>query len=136
MSSSPQSAQPETPQGPPPLPPLFKDIERRTFQFFWDTTNEANGMTPDRFPSRPFASIASIGFALTAYPIGVENGWISRRQAIDRTLVTLRFFRDAKMGPQKEGRTGYKGFYYHFLDMQDGTRRAPGWSCRAWTPLC
>lgn len=125
VSSSPQSAQPETPQGPPPLPPLFKDIERRTFQFFWDTTNEANGMTPDRFPSRPFASIASIGFALTAYPIGVENGWISRRQAIDRTLVTLRFFRDAKMGPQKEGRTGYKGFYYHFLDMQDGTRRAP-----------
>src|SRR3546814_9100143 len=66
----------------PALPPLFKDIEKRTFQFFWDTTNEVNGMTPDRFPSRPFASIAAIGFALTAYPIGVENGWVSRRQAV------------------------------------------------------
>src|SRR3546814_3431509 len=32
----------------PALPPLFKDIEKRTFQFFWDTTNEVNGMTPDR----------------------------------------------------------------------------------------
>ncbi|KGE52167.1 glucoamylase family protein [Xanthomonas axonopodis pv. vasculorum] len=106
----------------PPLPPLFSDIERRTFQFFWDTTNEANGLSPDRFPSRPFASIASVGFALTAYPIGIENGWVSRNQAIDRTLTTLKFFRDAPMGPQKTGRAGYKGFYYHFLDMQHGNR--------------
>jgi len=106
----------------PALPPLFKDIEKRTFQFFWDTTNEVNGMTPDRFPSRPFASIASIGFALTAYPIGVENGWVSRRQAVERTLTTLEFFRDAKMGPEKEGTTGHHGFYYHFLDMQQGQR--------------
>ncbi|MBG3851946.1 glucoamylase family protein [Xanthomonas sp. WHRI 8391] len=106
----------------PPLPPLFSDIERRTFQFFWDTTNELNGLAPDRFPSRPFASIASVGFALTAYPIGIENGWISRNQAIDRTLTTLKFFRDAPMGPQRTGRAGYKGFYYHFLDMQQGNR--------------
>ncbi|WP_225766422.1 glucoamylase family protein [Stenotrophomonas sp. Marseille-Q4652] len=106
----------------PELPALFDDIERRTFQFFWDTTNEVNGLTPDRYPSRPFASIASIGFALTAYPIGIEHGWISRNQAIDRTLTTLKFFRDAPMGPQRTGRTGYKGFYYHFLDMQQGHR--------------
>ncbi len=106
----------------PPLPPLFSDIERRTFQFFWDTTNELNGLSPDRFPSRPFASIASVGFALTAYPIGIENGWVSRNQAIDRTLTTLKFFRDAPMGPQRTGKAGYKGFYYHFLDMQQGKR--------------
>ncbi|WP_235429883.1 glucoamylase family protein [Xanthomonas sp. GPE 39] len=110
----------------PELPTLFSDIERRTFQFFWDTTNETNGLTPDRFPSRPFASIASVGFALTAYPIGVENGWISRNQAVDRTLTTLRFFRDAPLGPQRIGKAGYKGFYYHFLDMQNG-RRYDSW---------
>ncbi|REN16875.1 hypothetical protein DSI35_02955, partial [Mycobacterium tuberculosis] len=45
----------------PELPPLFDDIERRTFQFFWDTTNEVNGLSPDRYPSRPFASIAAVG---------------------------------------------------------------------------
>ena len=114
-------AKPEPPAR-PELPPLFHDIERRTFQFFWDTTNEKNGLTPDRFPSRPFASIASVGFALTAYPIGIENGWVSRTQAVDRTLATLRFFRNAKMGPQSEGRSGHKGFFYHFLDMQEGAR--------------
>ncbi|QSX75638.1 hypothetical protein HIV01_003665 [Lysobacter arenosi] len=104
------------------LPPLFADIEKRTFQFFWDTTNENNGLTPDRYPSRPFASIASVGFALTAYPIGVENGWINRNQAVDRTLVTLKFFRDLQSGPQDTGKGAYQGFYYHFLDMDTGHR--------------
>ena len=112
----------EKPAGPPELPPLFRDIERRTFQFFWDTTNEKNGLTPDRFPSRPFASIASVGFALTAYPIGIENGWVSRTQAVDRTLVTLKFFHGARMGPQATGRSGHKGFFYHFIDMDQGHR--------------
>ena len=108
-----------------PLPELFNDIEKRTFQFFWDTTNEQNGMTPDRFPSRPFASIAAIGFALTAYPVGVEKGWINRTQAVDRTLTTLEFIKNAKMGPQATGTMGHKGFYYHFLDMQSGHRFEP-----------
>ncbi|MFK3649790.1 glucoamylase family protein [Lysobacter enzymogenes] len=104
------------------LPPLFRDIEKRTFQFFWDTSNERNGLTPDRYPSRPFASIASVGFALTAYPVGIERGWVSRTQAVDRTLVTLKFLRDLPAGPQASGKGSYKGFYYHFLDMQKGER--------------
>lgn len=106
----------------PELSPLFRDIERRTFQFFWDTSNELNGMTPDRYPSRPFASVASVGFALTAYPIGIENGWVSRTQAVDRTLATLKFLYGLKQGKQDKGTAGYKGFYYHFLDMQTGER--------------
>lgn len=106
----------------PELPPLFSDIQRRTFQFFWDTTNEQNGLAVDRYPSRPFASVASIGFALTAYPIGYENGWIGREQAVQRTLTTLRFLRNLPVGPQRSGRAGYRGFYYHFLDMQKGLR--------------
>lgn len=106
----------------PELPELFNDIERRTFQFFWDTTNERNGMTPDRFPSRPFSSIAAVGFALTAYPIGVENGWISRTQALDRTLVTLKFLRDIPQGRQATGKGAWHGFYYHFVDIDSGER--------------
>ncbi len=129
-SAAPQAAPPvagqpaakPAPPVKPELPPLFRDIERRTFQFFWDTTNEVNGLTPDRYPSRPFSSIASVGFALTAYPIGIENNWVSRNQAVDRTLLTLKFFRDMPQGPQRTGKGAYKGFYYHFLDMQKGER--------------
>jgi hypothetical protein len=115
-------APPSTEANRAPLPPLFDDIEKRTFQFFWDTTNEKNGLTPDRYPSRPFSSIASVGFALTAYPIGIENGWVSRTQAVDRTLTTLKFFRDLPSGPEATGKGAYQGFYYHFLDMQSGQR--------------
>ncbi|KAF1710522.1 hypothetical protein CSC70_07635 [Pseudoxanthomonas kalamensis DSM 18571] len=111
-----------SPESPPALPPLFDDIERRAFRYFWDTTNPDNGLAPDRHPSRPFSSIAAVGFALTAYPIGIENGWVDRDQAIERTLKTLEFFRDAPQGPQPQGTSGYKGFYYHFLDMQTGHR--------------
>src|SRR3546814_9523343 len=93
----------------PALPPLFKDIEQRTFQFFWDTTNEVNGMTHDRFPSRPFASIAAIGFALTAYPIGAANGWVSRRQAVARTQPQRECLRDADRGRGGDA-TGTTGF--------------------------
>jgi len=101
---------------------LIGDVQRRTFAFFWDRANPANGLMPDRWPSPSFSSIAATGFALTAYPIGVEHGWITRAQARERTLATLRFFWTAPQGPQATGVSGHKGFFYHFLDMQSGLR--------------
>jgi hypothetical protein len=106
----------------PELPGLFDDIERRTFDFFWANGNPANGMVPDRYPSNSPASIAAIGMALTAYVIGVDRGFVTREQARARTLVTVRFFRNAPQGAQRVGVTGYKGFFYHFLDMKTGQR--------------
>ncbi|WP_309660902.1 glucoamylase family protein, partial [Sphingomonas sp.] len=98
------------------------DLERRTFDWFWDTGNSANGLVPDRWPTKSFSSIAAVGFGLTAYPIGAERGWISRAAARGRTLATLRFFASAPMGPEAAGRTGHKGFFYHFIDMENGRR--------------
>ena len=97
-------------------------LARRTFDFFWETTNARNGLTPDRWPTKSFSSVAAVGFALTAYPIGVEHGWVSRSAARDRVLTTLRFFWRAPQGSQSANVTGYKGFYYHFLDMETGHR--------------
>ena len=99
-------------------------LSRRTFDFFWETTNPRNGLTPDRWPTKSFSSVAAVGFALTAYPIGVGRGWVSREAARDRVLATLRFFWTAPQGPQSTGATGYKGFFYHFLDMETGQRFA------------
>ena len=103
-------------------PSLFADIERRTFRYFRDTTNPANGLAPDRWPSAPFASIAATGFALTAWPIGATRGWITRDEARTRTLATLRFFWRAPQGEATRGVTGHRGFFYHFLDMTTGER--------------
>ncbi|HQT92398.1 MAG TPA: hypothetical protein PL001_10275, partial [Candidatus Kryptobacter bacterium] len=90
---------------------FLDSLEHKTFNFFWETTNRQNGLTPDRFPTKTFSSVAAVGFALTAYPIGVERGYITREQAVRRVLTTLKFFLNAKMGPDRTRVTGYKGFY-------------------------
>jgi hypothetical protein len=66
--------------------------------------------------------VAAIGFGLASYGIGAERGWVTRPQAAERTLATLRFLWRAPQGPEPEGRTGYRGFFYHFLDMGSGLR--------------
>ena len=104
------------------LPAFYDEIEQRTFRWFWDNVNRTNGLVPDRSPSPSFSSIAAVGFALPAYAIGVERGWCSRTEARDLTLTTLRFFWNAPQGPAPTGTSGYKGFFYHFLDMKDGLR--------------
>ena len=97
-------------------------LEQRTFNFFWERSDPQTGLTPDRWPTLTFSSIAAVGFALTAYPIGVEHGYVTRAQAADRTLATLRWFWQAPQGPQASGVSGYHGFFYHFLDLQNGQR--------------
>lgn len=101
---------------------LLDDIERRTFDGFWAMGRPDTGLVPDRWPSPSFCSIAAVGFALTAYPIGVERGWISRAQARARTLATLRFFDRAPMGEAASGVSGHRGFFYHFLHLDTGLR--------------
>ncbi len=98
------------------------ELEQRTFQWFWDTANPSNGLIPDRWPTPSFSSIAAIGFGLTAYPIGVERGYVTREAAAGRARLTLEFLRDAPQGPGATGVAGYRGFFYHFLDMNTGLR--------------
>jgi hypothetical protein len=106
----------------PVVDPFLIDLQERTFHYFWDTANARNGLVPDRFPTPSFSSVAAVGFALTAYPAGVERGYVTRQQARKRVLATLRFFRNAPQGHGVKGMSGYKGFYYHFLDMKTGQR--------------
>ena len=100
-------------------------LERDTFRYFADEINLENGLVRDKTSSGSPASIAVVGFALTAYPIAVERKYLTRREAVKRTLTTLRFFHDAPHGKEPDA-TGYKGFYYHFLDMKTGRRV---WKC-------
>lgn len=101
---------------------FLDDLSQRTFTYFWETTDPETCLAPDRWPSAPFSSIAATGFAITAYGVGAELGYVTRREAAERTLACLAFYENAPQGPEKTGVSGYKGFYYHFLSMQDGTR--------------
>ena len=96
-------------------------IQRAAFMYFVETTNPANGLTADTSRDGSPCSIAVVGFALSVFPVAVERGWIQRNDAIERCLAALRFFRDSDQSGAADA-TGYKGFYYHFLDMGTGRR--------------
>ena len=105
-----------TQRSPVALDGFFDDLERRTFNFFWETANPDTGLIPDRFPGRSEGSasnIAAVGFGLTAYVIGIERGYITRQAARARVLTTLRFFASL---------THEHGFFCRFIDLKTGAR--------------
>ena len=103
----------------------LRELQRGSFGYFVNEVNLANGLVLDKTAPDWPASIAAIGMALTAYPVGVERRFMARAEAVARTLTTLRFFAASEQSERPEA-TGYKGFFYHFLNMQTGQRE---WQC-------
>jgi hypothetical protein len=100
-------------------------LQRAAFEYFLLAANPVNGLIADTSRPNSPCSIAVVGFALSVYPVAVERGWMARADAVERSLRALRFFRDSDQSGTPDA-TGYKGFYYHFLDMQSGRRV---WRC-------
>ncbi|WP_104668448.1 glucoamylase family protein [Ensifer adhaerens] len=103
----------------------LRQLQQETFDYFLNEVNPANGLILDKTAPNWPASIAATGLALACYPVAVERGLMTREAAMARTLATLRFFWQSPQGPEPDA-TGYKGFYYHFLDMTTGRR---AWQC-------
>jgi len=100
-------------------------LQLTTLQYYLHEANPANGLIRDKTDPTAPSSIAAIGLGLATIPLLVERGVISREFAPELVLKRLRFFRDSPHGPQPDA-TGYRGFYYHFLDMRTGHRV---WKC-------
>lgn len=89
------------------------------FRFFWEQANTnpdspGYGLIRDRYPgSAGIASIAAVGFGLSAIIVGVERGYISYDQGYERVLGTLQTL--TRMEREQ-------GFFYHFVDMESGKR--------------
>jgi hypothetical protein len=100
---------------------LLDRFQERAFRYFVERVNRDNGLVADTTRANYPSSIAVVGFALTSYIVGVERGWIMREEAAILTLTALRFFHGSEQSEARDA-TGYKGFYYHFLDMGTGRR--------------
>jgi hypothetical protein len=107
---------------PTPEPALLDTIQHASFNFFWNEANPANGLIKDRSTPGSPCSIASTGFGLSAIAIGIDHGWVGYEQGRERVLTTLRTFYWYPQGSGASGFIGYKGFFYHFLDMNTGLR--------------
>ena len=97
-------------------------VQKAIFDFFWNEANPSNGLIKDRDTDWAPCSIASVGFGLTAICIGIDHQWITRQQGRQRVLTTLKTFWKKPQGREASGFIGYKGFFYHFLDMSTATR--------------
>lgn len=100
----------------------LEELQKRTFKWFWDIADSSNYQILDRYPTRTFSSIAATGFGLTSYLVGVERKYITREAAADRVLKTLHVLADLPQGPDSVGVSGYKGFFYHFLTLDQAHR--------------
>lgn len=106
-----------------PTPAAIADVieyeMRGAFDFFWeqanqDTASAGFGLIRDRYPgSAGIASLAAVGFGLTAYVIGVEKGYLAYDAAYARVNGTL----DTLLALDR-----VEGFYYHFVDLATGER--------------
>ena len=105
---------------------FLEDLEKRSFQFFWDHSSRETGLTLDRSrtsgsaPSpgnnhHKVASIAATGFALSGYCIAADRGWVAKADAKERARKTLAFFANRAVNKH--------GWFYHFVDQETGERR-------------
>jgi len=100
---------------------LLDRLQRAAFEYFVQNMNPRNGLVADTSRDNSPVSIAVVGFALSSWPVAVDRGWMARAEAVQRSLAALRFFRDSDQSGSPAA-TGYKGFYYHFLDIHTGAR--------------
>lgn len=99
-----------------------EELQHRTFNYFWELADTRNFQIPDRYPTLTFSSIAATGFGLSAYIVGAEKKYITREQAAQRTLNTLKILWQLPQGPEEKNVSGYKGFFYHFLTLDRAVR--------------
>jgi hypothetical protein len=103
----------------------LRRLQRDSFEYFVREINPANGLVLDKTALNWPASIAAMGMALSVYPVGAERGFMKRAEAARRTLMMLNFLADSEQSEAPDA-SGYRGFYYHFLNMHSGRRE---WNC-------
>src|SRR5512133_1405776 len=109
--------------------PLTNDdlglLQLSTVLYYLRETNPDNGLVRDKTDENAPVSIAGVGMALATIPVVVERGVLFRDFAAKITRRRLRYLLECPQGPEPNA-SGYKGFFYHFLDIETGRRV---WEC-------
>ncbi|MFO0992335.1 MAG: glucoamylase family protein [Hyphomicrobiales bacterium] len=91
---------------------LLEAVQRQTFRYFWDFAHPVSGLARERSNGDPdVVTTGGSGFGFMAIVIAAERGWISRDDAIDHLLKSLRFLEKA---------ASYHGVMPHWLNGTTG----------------
>lgn len=105
---------------------LLDSLQRTAFQYFWNEANPVNGLIRDRSQAWSPCSIAAQGFGITAICIGIDHGWVGRDEGRSRILLGMQTLWNGPQGSAAFNVNGYRGLFYHFLDINSGYRT---WDC-------
>ena len=96
-------------------------LQWSTFAYYLHETNPDNGLVRDKTDPAAPCSIAAIAMALATLPVVIERGAFFRPFAAKVARRRLKFLYELPQGPEPDA-AGYKGFFYHFLDIETGRR--------------
>ncbi len=74
---------------------LLTKIQEQTFKYFWDFAHPISGMARERNTSNETVTTGGSGFGLMSILVGIERGFITRQQGIDRLQTIVNFLKTA-----------------------------------------
>ena len=91
---------------------LLTMLQEACFRYYWEGADPASGMTRENIPGddRIVATGAS-GFGIAALMVGVDRGFITRPQGVERLTKIARFLEHAQR---------YHGAWSHFMNGNSG----------------
>ena len=109
---------------------LLTLVQKQTFQYFWDGAEPVSGMARERFHmdniyphhSKDIITSGGSGFGLMAIVVGIERGFITRKQGIDRFKQVINYLEKADTfhGVWPHWWNGPTGKVYPFSKKDDG----------------
>lgn len=92
---------------------FLDEIQRGCFEFLWNEVGDPVPLVKDRLTNDEVSSLAGVGFQLSALPIGVERGWITKQQGEERAREILRAIVERRDNKKY-------GICLHYVDLNTG----------------
>jgi len=98
-------------------------VQRAVFRYFYDYAHPVSGLARERLGSGNTVTIGGSGFGISALIVGIERGFISRSQGVERMLKILNFLSikaDRFHGVFPHWMNGETGHVIPFSQYDDG----------------
>lgn len=70
-------------------------VQAYTFRYFWDFAHPVSGLTRERNTSGDVVTMGGSGFGVMAILVGIERGYITREEGLQRLLTIVDFLESA-----------------------------------------
>lgn len=91
---------------------LLTKVQEQTFKYFWDFAHPVSGLARERNSSGDVVTIGGSGFGVMAIIVGIERGFITKSEGIERLQKIVTFLGNADR---------FHGVWPHWMNGSTGT---------------